>query len=383
MSAARGSVFKRKGSKAWTVLLDLGVDENGKRRREWHSGFRSKIAAEKARTELLAGLDAGAHVKPSDLTLREFVVGTWLPGLRAGSLRPTTVEMYSRSARCYLLPPLGRVKLCDLSPIRLKGWLDGLRTEGTGARTVQVAYATAHRALRSALDLELIPRNPADNAEVRAAKPPLRSKAPTVWTAEQTRRFLGSQRDDRLFALWRLATMTGARRGELCGARWRDVDFDSGELHIRETAVVVNYRVVESTPKTAASRRTVALDEATVAALRALRARQSEEMLAFGRRRDDETHLFTCEDGEPLHPQRLTTMLAARAKRAGLPVVRFHALRHGHATAALEAGVPMKVVSDRLGHSSIVVTANCYSHVTAATDRAAASQIAAAIDGAS
>jgi integrase len=383
MSTARGSVFRRKKSKTWNVQLDLGRDEEGKRRREWHGGYGSKLAAEKARTELLASVDAGAHLTPSDLTLREYVVGTWLPGLRTGSLRPSTVEMYSRSARTYLLPQLGRVKLRDLDPLRLKGWLDGLRTQGVGARTVQVAYSTAHRALRSALDLELIPRNPADNAEVRAAKPPLHSKAPTIWTVEETRAFLDHERDDPLFALWRLATMTGARRGELCGARWRDVDLDAGELHIRETAVVVNYRVVQSTPKTEASRRTVALDPATVAALRALRARQTEEMFAFGRRRDNLTHLFTAENGEPLHPQRLTTLLASRAKKAGLPVVRFHALRHGHATAALEAGVPMKVVSDRLGHSSIVVTANIYSHVTAATDRAAAAQIAATIDGAS
>jgi integrase len=383
MSTARGSVFKRHGSKVWTVLLDLGHDEAGHRRREWHGGFRTKLAAERARTELLASVDAGAHLKPSDLTVREYVVGTWLPGLRAGSLRPSTVEMYARSARCYLLPSLGRVKLHDLDPLRLKGWLDALRTQGVGARTVQVAYSTAHRALRSALDLELIPRNPADNAEVRAAKPPLHSIPPTIWTVEETHLFLDSQRDDRLFALWRTAAMTGLRRGELAGLRWQAVDLDAGEIHVAETAVVVGYKVVQSTPKTAAGRRAVSIDEATVAALRALRARQTEEMFAFGRRRDNLTHLFTAENGEPLHPQRMTTLLASRAKKAGLPVVRFHALRHGHATAALEAGVPLKVVSDRLGHSSIVVTADIYSHCTAATDRAAAAQIAATIDGAS
>ena len=189
------------------------------------------------------------------------------------------------------------------------------------------------------------------------------------------------QRDGRLFALWRLAATTSLRRGELAGLRWRDVDLDTGEIHVRETAVVVGYTVIQSTPKTDKSRHTVGRDEGTVATLRSLRARRSEEMLSHGRRRGDATHLFTREDGEPLHPQRLTTMLASRAAKAGLPVVRLHALRHGHATAALEAGVPMKVVSDRLGHSSIAITADVYFHVAAATDRAAAAQIAATIDG--
>jgi len=121
---------------------------------------------------------------------------------------------------------------------------------------------------------------------------------------------------------------------------------------------------------------------ATVAALRQHRARQAEELLAVGIQRSDGRHVFVREDGRSYHPQQLTKMLASRAKAAGVPVVRPHALRHGHATAGLEMGIPMKVMSERLGHSSLAITADIYSHVSQAVDQAAAAQIATAIDGA-
>ncbi|HXY44761.1 MAG TPA: tyrosine-type recombinase/integrase [Acidimicrobiales bacterium] len=362
-------------------MLDLGRDAAGKRIRKWHSGYPTRKLAEKARTAFLTELDTGRYVEPSALTVAEFVTKTWLPGLEAGGLRPTTVAMYRRSAERYLLPHLGAVRLRDLSPLRLREWLDELRAAGIGDRTVEVAGVTVHKLLKSAVDLELISRNPADNAAVRAARPKHKAKAPTVWTAAETRAFLDSQRDDRTYPLWRLAIMTGLRRGELAGLRWRDVDLDGGVLHVRGTRVTVGYQVVESSPKTEKGKRAVGLDPATVAALRACRVRQTEEMFAYGKARSDDGLVFVHEDGSPYHPQRFTTLLAERAKAAGLPVIKLHALRHGHATAALEAGVPMKVVSERLGHSGIAITSDIYSHVTAATDLAAAAQVAATIDG--
>ena len=376
--SARGSVIKR--GDRWSVVIDLGRGPDGKRRREWHSGFPSEKAAEKERTRLLKSLDDGTHVAPVETTVTEFVTRTWLPGLAASSLRPTTVDMYDRSAHRYVLPHLGPLRLRDVTPVALKTWLDGLKAAGVGDRTVQIAGVTAHKMLKGAADLELIGRNPADNAAVREARPRTKARVPTVWTAEETRNFLNSQRDDRLFPLWRLATMTGLRRGEIAGLRWRDLDLEAGVLHVRQTRVVVDYKVLDSSPKTEKARRAVGLDPGTVAALRSHRARQTEEMFGFGRQRNDDGFVFVREDGEPYHPQRLTIMLAERARAAGLPPVKLHALRHGHATAALEAGVPMKVVSERLGHSGIAITSDVYSHVTTATDHAAAALVAAAID---
>jgi integrase len=360
------------------ALLDLPVP---RRRRAWHSGYKTRTEAKKALTAMLGEVDEGTFSEPTSTTLSEFVEKTWLPGIEAGDLRSPTVEMYRRSTRRYVLPHLGALRLRDVTPVELKMWLDGLKLAGIGDRTVEIAGVTCHKILKAATDLEVIPRNPADNDAVRDARPKAKAQVPTVWTAEQTRAFLDSQRDDRLFPLWRLASMTGLRRGELAGLRWRDIDLEAGELHVRETRVVVRYEVVASEPKTEKGKRAVGLDQATVAALRQHRSRQTEEMFAFGKRRSDDGLVFVREDGEPYHPQRFTQMLAAKAKAAGLPVVKLHALRHGHATVALEAGVPMKVVSERLGHSGIAITSDVYSHVTAATDRAAAAQAAAVVDG--
>ncbi len=359
-------------------LLELPVPQ---RRRSWYSGFKNKTAANKALTELLGQVDAGTFTEPSVLTVREYVETDWLPSLETSNLRESTVEMYRRSVKARLLPPLGSLRLRDVTPARLASWLEGLKAAGVGDRTVEVAGITAHKLFKSALDRELISRNPADNSAVRSARPKPKAKTPTIWTKEQTRAFLEAQRNDRLLALWRVATMTGLRRGELAGLRWCDVDLDAGTLRVAHTRVVVGYKVVDSTPKTESGSRVIGLDKATVAALKSHWAKQSAERLAAGELWKGGEYLFCDEMGLPYHPQRFTQMLKSRAKAAKLPPVKVHALRHGHATAGLESGIDMKVMSERLGHASIQITADTYQHVSAAVDQAAADAVAAAIDG--
>jgi integrase len=364
----------------WTTVFRVADPATGRKRQISKGGYRTRREAEVALRKSISAVDAGSYTRPTSLTVRDFVEGTWLPGLERGDLRGSTVAMYRLSANRYVLPHLGGQRLRDVTPVRLKTWLDDLKAAGVGDRTVQIAGITCHKIFKSALDLELLSRNPADNSAVREARPKSKAAPPVIWDAEQLRTFLNAQREDRLFPLWRLATMTGLRRGELAGLKWHDLDFDAGLLHVRQTIVVVGYRAVASEPKTPKSRRTIGLDPTTVAALRQHRARQAEELLAVGIQRTDDGQVFVRDDGRPYHPQQLTKMLAVRAKAAGVPVVKLHALRHGHATAGLELGVPMKVMSERLGHSSLSITADIYSHVSEAVDQAAAAQIATAID---
>jgi len=351
------------------------------RRRVWHSGFQTKSAANKALTTLLGATDTGTFVEPSILTVRQFVEDQWLPGLESGNLRPTTIDLYRRSARLYILPRLGSFRLRDLTPAAVVQWLTTLKGAETGARTVELAGTTLHRILASAVDLELIPRNPCDNKAVREARPRAKAPKPTVWTPEQTAQFLASEQADRLYPLWRLAATTGLRRGELCGLRWSGIDLDGGSLTVSGTRVVVGWDVLDSGPKTASGGRVIGLDGTTVAALRTWKAQQSAERLAAGELWHDTTdYVFTNELGVPIHPGTVTRTLASRARALGLPPIRVHALRHGHATHALEAGVPLPVISKRLGHASIRITADTYSHVSAAVDQAAADQVAALLD---
>jgi integrase len=186
---------------------------------------------------------------------------------------------------------------------------------------------------------------------------------------------------ERLAALWSLAASTGMRRGEVLGLRWVDVDLERARVAVRQTLVVAGREVVVSEPKTSRGRRSIALDPRTVAQLRAWRAAQAAERLQWGSSWVNSGLVFTRENGSPLHPEWLSDAFAWRIKQAGLPVVRFHDLRHTHASLGLAAGVPIKVMSERLGHSTSSFTADAYQHVTPALEEQAAATVARLVFG--
>ena len=200
-----------------------------------------------------------------------------------------------------------------------------------------------------------------------------------VWTPEQLRAFLAHARQDRLYALWLLVATTGMRRAELAGLRWIDVDLDAARLSPRRPRVVVNYVVHESEPKTRMGKRSLALDQATVAALVEHKARQEQERADVGSAWMDSGLVFTRPDGSPIHPDLITAWFRRLARAAGLPPIRLHDVRHSYATAALAAGVPAKVVSERLGHATIAITLDVYSHVIPGMDAQAANAVASLI----
>ena len=171
------------------------------------------------------------------------------------------------------------------------------------------------------------------------------------------------------------------RRGEVAGLKWADIDFERSRLAVRRALITIGYEVAWSEPKTDRGRRSVALDHHTVAALRAHRARQAQERLALGPAYTDDDLVFAREDGSAPHPERLSKVFAGEARKAGLGVIRFHDLRHTYATIALQAGVHIKVVSERLGHSDIALTLNIYSHAIPALEEAAADRVASVIFG--
>jgi integrase len=205
-----------------------------------------------------------------------------------------------------------------------------------------------------------------------------------TWTTSKLRSFLNASvsSDDRYQAAWMLLATTGARRGEVLGLRWDDLDLDVGRASIEQTVIAVRHAVQFGTPKTAKGARTLRLDAGTVAALKAHRTRQLEERMAVGPGYCDHGLVFAKVDGEPLHPERFSREFDRRVERWGLPRIRLHDLRHTWATLALEANVPAKVVSERLGHANISVTMDIYSHVTEAMDAGAAETVAGLIFGA-
>jgi len=203
-----------------------------------------------------------------------------------------------------------------------------------------------------------------------------------VWTATQLGTFLASVSNDPLFAMWRVAAMTGMRRGEVIGLRWQDVDMEVGRISVRQSITPLGGKPVIARAKTDRSQRTIDLDTDTVAALKTHRARQAQERLMFGPGYTDNDLVFAKPDGSCLHPKRVSEWFERRVARSKQPTIRFHDLRHTHASNLLEAGVNAKVVSERLGHASVSFTLDRYVHALPNTQAGAAQAFANMVDGA-
>ena len=246
---------------------------------------------------------------------------------------------------------------------------------GSARAPCRYVHTILRRALHDAVKWGLVMRNAADAAEPPRPKA-TRAKPLRTWTAAELRAFLASVESERLHPLYVVLATTGMRRGEALGAYWPDLDLDAATWSVRHTLVAVNHEIVESTPKTDHGRRSLALDAGSVRALRAWRKRQLEERLAWGPAWTDSGRVFTREDGTDLHPERVSEQFDRLVRRAGLPRIRLHDLRHGWASLALAAGVHVKVVSERLGHGSIAITADTYSHAIPALQADAAELVA-------
>lgn len=380
-----GSVVKR-GS-TWSLVYRVKDPATGKRKQVWKGGFASKKLAEAELRRRLVDVDDGIHGDRSPTTVARYIETVWLPRLAAslalGKIKPATYADYERSARTYVIPTVGHIELEHLTAAHLTtayGTLlrsGGRNGQGLSPKSVAHVHKAVSRLLADAMRDDKVKRNVAHLADAPSGN----SGRVAIWQSEELRTFLDATRNDRTYPLWLLLATTGVRRGEAAGLRWSSVDLERGRVTISEARVVVDHVVMTSTPKTDRGRRTIAIDPVTVAALRSWRAKQAEERLAAGPAWQDSDHVFTWEDGQPFHPNVITRTFKRLAKNAGLQPIRLHALRHSYATAAIEAGVDVKVLSERLGHASIGITLDIYGHVLERQDAAAADAAAAFILG--
>jgi integrase len=375
---ARGSI-RRRGS-TWTVILDVGRDPaTGKRRQRWKGGYKTRKAAEAALRELMAEVDQGNYVARSSVTVADYLTG-WLETVRP-RLRPTTWNSY-RIAAARVARSLGNTLVQSLTPLEVERFYADLlagaeETRPLSPKTVRNTHIVLRKALADAERLGLVPRNPAASAKAPTASAPDHK----TWTADQLASFLRSIAGTRLEAAFVVLATTGMRRGEVLGLRWPDVDLPAARLAVVQTVTTVSDKIVVTPPKTPRSRRSVSLDPVTVAALEQRRLAQKRERLAAGELWSDEGWVFGDEIGRPLHPNSLTRLFETSAAKAALPPIRLHDLRHTYATLALSAGVHPKIVSERLGHATVGITLDLYSHVTPTLDGEAASLVASHIFG--
>ncbi len=361
-------VYKREGTRGmvWYARIELPPDPvTGQRRRKRISAPTRKEAERHAR-EILHASERGGYIDAGHLPLREFL-GKWLEDYGRGAWEPTVWTTNAGLIRNHVVPVLGHIKLEKLTAADLgalyRQKLDGGRLDGKPGglsnRSVRYIHSLIKQALSHAVKWGLILYNVAD-----AIDPPKQNKPEMkVWNAQQVAHFLDVARDSHYYPVFLIALLTGMRRGEMLGLRWRDVDFERAEVTIRQALKDDSGNLYFGPPKTHRSRRPIALTMNTVSFLRSHKAKQNEERLAAGDRWEDNDLVFATETGRPIHPTNIARRYRETVEESGLPYIRLHDLRHTHATLLLVDDAHIKVVSERLGHASTAFTMDTYAHV--------------------
>jgi len=329
----------------------------GSKRKALYGKTRQEVAAKHSKA--LADRESGLTFDADNMPVGEYLA-RWLSNSVRGTVRVSTFERHEQIIRAHLAPAFGRMKLKTLTPAHVRSLHREKLEEGLAPATVRKIHSTLHKALSQAVSDGLIPRNAAD---VKAPRPAPEEMRPL--SEAEARTFLDTAREsgDRFEALYVLAITTGLRRGELLGLHWDDADLDHGTLRVGRALVREGGRYVLGETKTKRGRRQVNLTPRTVAALKAHRKRQLEQRVKLAGLYEDHGLIFSSENGTPLNPENLVKRsFKPLLKRAGLPEIRFHDLRHTCATLLLGRAVHPKIVQELLGHATIAMTLDTYSH---------------------
>lgn len=368
-----GSV-RHLGRDKWQVRYEIGTDADGRRIQKsftWHGKRREAEAELRRRLEELDN-------RPRALAGRDLMVGQyltdWLESI-SGALAPKTRESYEAIIKVHLIPAFGARPLRRLTALDIETYyrraLDGespalrdparkTRVRRLSARTVLHHHRLLRKALGDAVRKRMLAWNPVDQVTAPKAG---RHEAPVLTDAE-IRDVLAQARGHRLYLPILLAVVTGMRRGEILALRWKDIDFETGEIRVtRSLSETRREGVVFKGPKSESSRRVIRAPQALLEALREHKAAQAKAQLLLGPDYTDHGLVLPTATGAPWHPNRFTNTFRPFMKRLGYGQVSFHGLRHSHATELLRANVHPKIVSERLGHRNIFVTLDTYSHV--------------------
>jgi len=378
----KGYIRQRSKGK-WEITIDTGRDPStGKRLRHFESVKGRKVDAQNRLAELLVSIEKGSYVKPKRITVSEWLQD-WVDSYVTANCAPRTLDSYRSEIENHIIPSLGAIPLTELRPQHLQahyaktlshGRIDG--KGGLSPRTVQYQHRILSESLSHAVKMGLLVRNVAELVDAPRPK----RRAMTTMAAEDVPRFFKASRETPFHEVYCAALFTGMRLGELLGLRWSDVDPALATIYVVR-ALYKRRGVCEIIePKTAHSRRSIALSPVLANLLRQHRVKLEAERILLGTPLADSALVFAHPDGSPLDPGTVTKTFTRVLIRAGLPHIRFHDLRHTHATLMLKAGVHPKIVQERLGHGSIAVTLDTYSHVVGGLQEAAAHRFEGMLD---
>lgn len=351
----------------WQVLYDIDRDPVTLRRRR-----RSKIVhgtsadALRVLETVEREVAQGSHAGGGRQTVQGFYDGWW-PKLHV-TVTPGTVTGYREKMERYVLPAIGRRRMTTVTGEDFTAIYSEMLQRGLSGRSAGHVHRIARRMFRDARRQGVVASNPLEDA----LKPAEDKYIFSTWTPQDVQTFVGSLEDDRWRNAWIMAVTMGVRRGELLGAQWDRLQ--GNRLFINQT--VDRDGVIRAKPKTASSRRWISIDAPTMRAIDRLREVVDIEREFFGEDYHDNDLIVCWEDGRPVRGDTFTKWFVKKRRALGLPHIRLHDLRHTWATTALEAGIPAKVVSQRLGHASIAITLDTYTRVTDSVQDAAAEKVA-------
>jgi len=359
--------IRSKGRGKWQCVWEVRDPLTGRRRRITQIVTGTKKDAERVWTARQADLQARpAPRTPADWPARP---DTWTVAdlcqhwLTVAEIDDTTRARYADLVRYQIAPTLGAIRVCDLHPAQVqaaeRAWLTGGRADGRGglsASSVRQAHAVLQGALRQAVAWGWIPANPLQ--QVR--RPRHEAAEPHVWTPAEIAAFARVARRHRHGRLFLIVLRTGLRQSEALGLRWADVDWAGAALHVRQQLLPTG---AFGPLKTARARRTIAIDGTTLAWLRQEQAAQRADRLVCGPVYQDHGLVFQTRVGTPFRHRNVVRLLRRLERAAGVPPIRFHDLRHTHASLLIAHGADPRLVADRLGHAQVAFTLQVYSHL--------------------
>jgi integrase len=364
----KGNIRRRGDKQGWQITVWTGKKPDGKPIRHYETVRGSKADAQRRLRELLTSMDKGSYVPPTKYTVKD-ILYQWLEGYCKTNCQQRTIDGYESAARRHLVSSLGHIQLKDLQPRTIQICY-GTLCETLSNRTVLHVHRVLSQSLKWAVRQNYIGRNPCELVD----PPSPRGRTMRTLSAFEVGLLLDSARDNYYYPVVYTAVSTGLRRNELLGLRWRDVDLDLLSISVSQTLYKGRGRVEFKEPKTEYSRRRVSMTPKLALFLREYKAERESLYCQLGVTLTLDDLVFTNEKGKPIDPSTLTHNFGRIVKRAGL-VARFHDLRHSYASLMLAAGVHPKIVSEALGHSTVAITLDIYSHVTPGLQEAAAKQL--------
>lgn len=357
----KGSVFKR--GKTWSIDVKLYRDENKEWVRHQKGGFRTKKEASEYLAEVVNQANKGEYHEFDDVTVRQ-LLEIYLEQYCKHNLKSSTFANRKNLIESRIIPGIGHYLVNDMKPIHFTRFYNEMHDKEYSSDYIHSMHSVLRSAFKQAVKWQL-----ADSYKMQNVDAPKLDKSKTLqtWTLQESSAFLAftaAVKDDYRHIVYVLAIFTGMRKGEILGLRWSDINYDNKTIQVVQTVYKpLKHSPLIQAPKTAGSVRSIAISDNVVTELREHKRKQNEFRLRFGSQYHNHDLIAPRPDGKPMDPRGINEHFDEMIRKSGAPKIRFHDLRHTHATIMLQLGEHPKVVSERLGHKDVNITLNTYSHV--------------------